>query len=42
LKTSRYTALDNAAMEKVKQSLRLKNAPGEIRVYTKEFTFRIR
>ena len=42
LKSSSYSILDNAAMVKVKNSLRLRVAPGEIRVCTKDFTFRLR
>ncbi len=38
-KSSGFGILDNAALEKVRKSLRMKNAPGETRVYTKEFTF---
>lgn len=42
LKSSGYNSLDNAAMEKVKKNLRLRVAPGEVRVFTKDFTFRLR
>ncbi len=41
-KSSGYSILDNAAMDKVKKSLRLRVPPGEVRVYTKEFTFKMR
>lgn len=42
LKTSGYSILDNAAIEKVQKSLRLKVPPGEVRVYTKDFNFSLR
>lgn len=42
LKSSGFDVLDNAALDKVRKHLRLKNAPGETRVYTKEFTFKLR
>jgi TonB family protein len=42
LKSSGYSILDSAAMDKVKKHLRLRVALGEIRAYTKDFTFRLR
>lgn len=42
LKSSGYSVLDNAALDKVKKHLRLRAAPGGIRAYTKDFTFRLR
>lgn len=42
LKSSGYSSLDNAAIEKVKKNLHLRMPPGEVRVFTKEFTFRLR
>jgi protein TonB len=41
-KSSGYTILDDAAVQKVKSDLKLRTPPGEPRVFTKEFTFRIR
>lgn len=40
-KSSGHTILDNAAAEKVRRHLRLRVPPGESRVFTKEFTFRL-
>jgi len=42
LKSSGYSVLDNAALDKVKKSLRLRVAPGEIRICLKDFTFHLR
>lgn len=41
-KSSGYSSLDNAAMDKVRKSLRLRVPPGVVRVYTKDFTFQMR
>jgi TonB family protein len=40
--SSGYTLLDEAAILKVKNDLRLRTPPGQPRIYTKEFTFQLR
>jgi protein TonB len=41
-KSSGYAILDDAAVQKVKSGLRLRTPPGELRVFTKDFTFQLR
>ncbi|MSU57181.1 MAG: energy transducer TonB [Pedosphaera sp.] len=40
-KSSGYSILDNAAVEKIKSGLRLRVAPGQIKVVTKDYVFRL-